>query len=97
MPPPRYRGPQRHCFEKQVPMSSNSILKWSSLTLMVIGMSCMVAFRIIGSEVDAQGVLREPFALIPLGWLALAVGAILGVLYFLARIVAAVRAARTSK
>lgn len=77
-------------------MSSSSILKWSSVTLMGIGLSCMVAFRIIGSEVDAQGALREPFALIPLGWLSLVLGVILGVAYLLARMIAAVRAARSN-
>jgi hypothetical protein len=33
--------------------------------------SCRVAFGLIGSRVDAQGVLREPFALLPISVLLL--------------------------
>ncbi|MFZ2487254.1 MAG: DUF3955 domain-containing protein [Anaerolineae bacterium] len=43
----------------------------SSLGILLLGaaISCVVAFNMIGSEVDAQGVLHEPFFLIPLFWL----------------------------
>ncbi|GAB7024499.1 DUF3955 domain-containing protein [Salidesulfovibrio brasiliensis] len=41
----------------------------------VLGGLCILAFRLIGSSVDASGLLREPFALIPLGWLFLILGA----------------------
>ncbi|WP_415868635.1 DUF3955 domain-containing protein [Burkholderia ubonensis] len=30
----------------------------------------------MGSEVDAQGVLHEPFALLPAGWLMVGIGVI---------------------
>lgn len=30
---------------------------------------CFGAFSLIGSHVDSNGVLREPFFLLPIGWL----------------------------
>lgn len=41
---------------------------------LLLSLACLIAFRVIGAEVDADGVLREPFALIPLGWLLAAIG-----------------------
>ncbi|WP_246189190.1 DUF3955 domain-containing protein [Pandoraea anapnoica] len=40
------------------------------------GFSCWIAFAAIGSEVDAQGVLHEPFALVPVGLLMVVAGVI---------------------
>ncbi|WP_082725263.1 DUF3955 domain-containing protein [Burkholderia sp. RF4-BP95] len=40
------------------------------------GFACWIAFAAIGSEVDAQGVLHEPFALLPAGWLMVGIGVI---------------------
>ncbi|MCE4062477.1 DUF3955 domain-containing protein [Pandoraea sputorum] len=40
------------------------------------GFACWIAFAAIGSEVDAQGVLHEPFALVPVGLLMVVVGVI---------------------
>ena len=37
--------------------------------LWLAALFCMLGFRQIGSYVDEQGVLREPFGLIPLGYL----------------------------
>ena len=36
---------------------------------------CLLAFLAIGSSIDADGRLHEPFGLIPLAWLSLAIGA----------------------
>jgi len=36
-----------------------------------------LAFNLIGSTVDADGILREPFALIPLSYLSALIGLIL--------------------
>ena len=44
---------------------------------LLIGVMCWIAFNLIGSTVDAQGVLHEPFALIPIGWLFVVIGAVL--------------------
>ncbi|UVA80547.1 DUF3955 domain-containing protein [Pandoraea commovens] len=40
------------------------------------GFACWIAFAAIGSEVDAQGVLHEPFALVPVGMLMVVIGVI---------------------
>jgi hypothetical protein len=45
------------------------------LFLMVLAAGCALAYELTGSYVDAAGVLREPFALIPLGWLSGLAGA----------------------
>ena len=37
--------------------------------LILGGVVCHVSFHMIGSEVDIDGVLREPFPLLPLGYL----------------------------
>ena len=42
-----------------------------SVLFIALAAGCVVAYRIIGSSVDEDGVLREPFALVPLGWLFL--------------------------
>ncbi|RTR06558.1 DUF3955 domain-containing protein [Halomonas nitroreducens] len=39
--------------------------------------TCGVVYRLIGSHIDTRGVLHEPFFLIPLGWLSLALGLML--------------------
>ena len=40
-----------------------------ALMLILGGVICHVSFNMIGSEVDIDGVLREPFPLLPLGYL----------------------------
>jgi hypothetical protein len=54
---------------------------------LVAGLGCFLAakgcvelFQCLGSRVDAQGILHEPFGLIPLGWLFVLAGAVLLVL-----------------
>jgi hypothetical protein len=37
------------------------------LILFIISLSCYVLFFIIGSEIDENGYLNEPFFLLPLG------------------------------
>ncbi|WP_322881484.1 DUF3955 domain-containing protein [Pandoraea sputorum] len=44
--------------------------------LIFAGFACWIAFAAIGSEVDAQGVLHEPFALVPVGLLMVVIGVI---------------------
>ncbi|MFK0378508.1 DUF3955 domain-containing protein [Pandoraea sp. NPDC090278] len=44
--------------------------------VMLAGFACWIAFAAIGSEVDAQGFLREPFALVPVGMLMVVIGVI---------------------
>ncbi len=43
---------------------------------MALGLASLVAFSLIGSSVDADGRLREPFGLLPIGFTLLLAGAI---------------------
>lgn len=52
-----------------------------SLVLSGTGLACLALFRAIGSTVDSDGVLHEPFGLIPIGWLCLLLGLVFGGLY----------------
>ena len=45
--------------------------------LILAGLGCFVAFNLLGSTLDAQGFLHEPFALLPLGYLLLFTGMVL--------------------
>ncbi|MFH0256796.1 DUF3955 domain-containing protein [Vibrio rumoiensis] len=40
-----------------------------SILFCISGMLCLMAYNIIGSSVDQNGLLVEPFGLIPLFWL----------------------------
>lgn len=55
------------------------------LFLIAIAFACRLAYGLIGSHVDADGWLREPFALIPIGWLSGLAGVSLLVLGLLLR------------
>jgi hypothetical protein len=46
------------------------------LTLLLLGLGLLAAFRFIGSSVDQDGFLHEPFALLPVGWLLVLSGAL---------------------
>jgi hypothetical protein len=59
---------------------------WMSVVLMASGILSWMAFLMIGSEVDAAGYLREPFALIPIGWLCLLGTLVTGTIYSLMRL-----------
>lgn len=39
------------------------------LAPLLAGISCFIAYSLIGSEVKPDGTLEEPFALIPIGYL----------------------------
>lgn len=47
------------------------------ILLLGLAFALMVAYQVVGVHVDAEGVLREPFALIPLAWLSGLTGAVL--------------------
>lgn len=42
--------------------------------LILAGLGCFLAFNLVGSTLDAQGMLHEPFALLPLGYLLIFMG-----------------------
>jgi len=45
------------------------------LTSLLLGFGLLAAFRLVGSSVDQDGFLHEPFALLPIGWLFVLLGA----------------------
>ncbi|MGY3903178.1 DUF3955 domain-containing protein [Aeromonas lusitana] len=49
----------------------------TGMLLMVMGIASFMAFSLIGSTLDEEGFLHEPFALLPLGYLLLLMGAVL--------------------
>jgi hypothetical protein len=62
----------------------NNILKQLSRKLAYLFISLtiifMLAFNLIGSEVDANGVLQEPFFLIPFSYLTFVLGIIFAII-----------------
>ena len=48
--------------------------------LFLIGASCFIAYMIKGSYVAADGLLVEPFYLIPIGWLFIFAAVISGII-----------------
>ncbi len=55
----------------------NRRLSIAALACFLAAGGCVGLYRSIGSRVDEQGFLHEPFGLIPLGWLCLMSGAAL--------------------
>jgi hypothetical protein len=55
--------------------------------LIGIGLACFALFDLIGSTLDGQGFVHEPFFLVPIGWLLIGLGSILGVVGLLFRCV----------
>jgi len=51
-----------------------------SLILLVLGAGCIIAFAVIGSSVDENGLLREQFALLPIGYALLFLGIVMGII-----------------
>jgi len=49
-------------------------------TLVLLGLSLILAYVLIGSEVDEQGILREAFILLPIGGFLVFIGG-LGIFY----------------
>lgn len=62
------------------------VSSWLGVLLFVGAVVCMLAFNMIGAEVDAQGMLHEPFFLIPLFWLFFMFSLIAGGVNILAQI-----------
>lgn len=57
----------------------SAFLKGALLVSILACVSCFAAFSMIGSTVDANGILHEPFGLIPIGYLFALLAVIFGV------------------
>ena len=75
--------------EKAIRVSS-----WLSVLLLAGAVFAWVAYNLIGQEVDTQGVLQEPFALIPITWLLLALGLMTGAFHLIMRFILKARKAK---
>ena len=49
--------------------------------LLIFGIACFILFYVIGSEVDEDGYLHEPFALLPLGFISICLSMILYIVF----------------
>jgi hypothetical protein len=47
-----------------------------------LALACVVLFNFLGSSVDAQGVLHEQFALVPMAWMFFIAALYFGVRYW---------------
>lgn len=54
-----------------------------SITLLLLGVTSFLSNILIGSYIDKDGLLHEPFALIPIGYLLIFTGSLLGLVTFL--------------
>lgn len=43
---------------------------WAFIAFGAIGLACFLAYGLVGVQVDEQGLLYEPFFLVPVGWLS---------------------------
>ncbi|KRL31922.1 transcriptional regulator [Companilactobacillus paralimentarius DSM 13238 = JCM 10415] len=57
-----------------------------TIIMVLAGMGSFLLFKIIGSSLDGNGVLHEPFFLIPVGYLFLMMGLISGLIYLLKKL-----------
>ncbi len=48
-----------------------------ALFLLSAGLASFVLFKIIGSSLDEQGILHEPFFLVPIGYLLVGLGCLI--------------------
>lgn len=46
------------------------------LTLVILGIVCLILFKLIGSSVDESGFLHEAFVLVIIGWFLIGLGII---------------------
>ncbi len=51
----------------------------AAVILILAGLACFVLFKLIGSSIDADGHLHEPFGLLPIGFVLILFG-VLGLL-----------------
>jgi len=55
------------------------------IVALVLGIGCFVLFEMIGSTVDSNGILHEPFFLVPFGYLFILIGLVSGLIHWYKR------------
>lgn len=56
---------------------------WTSIVSIVLSLIIFLSKALISDSIDSAGIIHEPFFLLPLGYLFLFVGIILGITYFI--------------
>jgi hypothetical protein len=56
--------------------------KYIGIILFIIGILFLVIFKLIGSHVSKDGILHEPFFLIPTGEFLVIIGVVLIIFYY---------------
>ena len=51
--------------------------------LLVFGIMCFVSFELIGTELDENGFINEPFALLPIGFIFICLSMVLFIIFAL--------------
>lgn len=54
---------------------TEKILKLAAL-LLLLGVVCLISFKLIGTTIDESGFLHEPFMLVIIGWFLIGLGII---------------------
>ena len=49
--------------------------------LLIFGIICFVLFYLIGGEVDENGYINEPFALLPIGFISICLSMLLYIIF----------------
>lgn len=58
---------------------------------------CALGFEFIGSSIDSQGILHEPFFLVPIAWLWIFIGLFAGLGALVAKVMASIQLKKTNK
>ena len=66
-------------------MKKAKITLYTTIIMILAGIGCFLLANMIGSTVDKNGLLHEPFFLIPIGYLFLLVGLVSGIVYLIQR------------
>lgn len=61
-------------------MHIGKILK-VALVLLILGMACLISFKLIGSTIDELGFVHEPFFLVIIGYFLIVLG-IIGFIFY---------------
>lgn len=67
---------------------TKKILKFAALFL-ILGVACLISFKLTGSTIDESGFLHEPFILVIIGWFLITLGIINFIFYCISRVIQA--------
>lgn len=62
-------------------MKKNNVSLYLTFIMFLGGIGCFLLSMVLGSSIDSEGFLHEPFFLIPIGYLLIALGIVSAVVY----------------